>query len=120
VLSSAEYQTWLSRQDVTGTLAAEGAEVFRRLGCSGCHGIGSVVRAPPLQGLYGRAVALQNGTVTVADEAYIRDSILRPRAQIAAGYGPQMPSYAGKASEDDLVRLVAYIKSLADAERPTQ
>jgi cytochrome c oxidase subunit 2 len=120
VLTPAEYQSWLARQDVSGTLAAEGADIFRRLGCSGCHAPASVVRAPPLEGLYGRPVALQNGTTIVADEKYIRDSILQPRSQIAAGYAPQMPSYAGKASEDELLRLVAYIKSLADVARPSR
>jgi cytochrome c oxidase subunit 2 len=121
VLTPTEYQSWLARQDVSGTLAAEGADIFRRLGCSGCHAPDSVVRAPPLEGLYGRPVALQNGGVTIADEKYIRDSILQPRAQITAGYRPEMPSYAGKASEDELLRLVAYIKSLADdAERPAR
>jgi cytochrome c oxidase subunit 2 len=120
VLNDADYQSWLAHQDVTGTLAAEGATVFRRLGCSGCHAAASVVRAPPLEGLYGRPVTLQNGAVVTADDKYIRDSILQPRAQITAGYGPQMPSYAGKASEDDLLRLVAYIRSLADVARPAR
>lgn len=118
VLTDADYEAWLARQDVGGTLAAEGADVFRRLGCSGCHAPGSAVRSPPLEGLYGRPVTLQAGTVVVADEEYIRNSILRPRQQVAAGYGPQMPSYAGKASEDDLLRLVAYIKSLAEIGKP--
>jgi cytochrome c oxidase subunit 2 len=117
VLMPTEYQSWLARQDVSGTLAAEGADIFRRLGCSGCHAPGSVVRAPSLDGLYGRPVALQNGEVTIADEKYVRDSILQPRAQVTAGYRAEMPSYAGKASEDELLRLLAYIKSLADAER---
>jgi cytochrome c oxidase subunit 2 len=118
VLSGADYERWLARQDVTGSLAAEGAAVFRRLGCSGCHAPGSLVKSPPLEGLYGRAVPLQDGTVAIADEEYIRDSILRPRQQVTAGYAPQMPSYAGKASEEDLLRLVAYIKSLADVGKP--
>ena len=75
------------------------------------------MRAPPLAGLYGKPVPLQDGTVATADERYIRDSILLPRAQIAAGYEPVMPSFAGKIGEDDLIRLVAYIKSLAEDER---
>jgi cytochrome c oxidase subunit 2 len=118
VLTPADYESWLAKNATTGTLAAEGANLFRQLGCSGCHGVGSAVRAPPLEGLYGRPVALQSGEVVTADDKYIRDSILLPRSQIAAGYEPKMPSYAGKASEDDLIRLIAYIKSLADAERP--
>jgi cytochrome c oxidase subunit 2 len=76
------------------------------------------VRAPALEGLYGRPVPLQNGTVTTADERYIRDSILQPRSRVAAGFEPVMPSFAGKISEDDLIAVVAYIKSLAGKERP--
>jgi cytochrome c oxidase subunit II len=114
VLEPAEYEGWLARQDVSGTLADEGGNLFRELGCSGCHMAGSTVRAPPLEGLYGKPVPLQDGTVTLADERYIRDSILLPRSQITAGYQPLMPSFAGKINEEDLIRLVAYIKSLAD------
>jgi cytochrome c oxidase subunit 2 len=114
VLEGAEFERWLGRQDVTGTLATEGAKLFRELGCSGCHGNGSAVRAPPLEGLYGKPVPLQDGTFAVADEGYLRDSILLPRSQVVAGYEPVMPSFAGRVGEDDLIRLVAYIKSLAD------
>src|SRR3954469_5303571 len=118
VLEPADYEAWLARQDVDGTLAAQGAGLFRQLGCSGCHSPGSTVRAPPLEGLYGQPVPLQGGEIVVADDKYIRDSILLPRSQIAAGYDPVMPSFEGKVSEDDLVRLVAYIKSLAEEARP--
>ena len=117
VLPQSEYVTWLARQD-TGTLAAEGARLFRELGCSGCHSPRSTVRAPPLEGLFGKPVPLADGTMTVADERYIRDSIMLPRSQLAAGYAPVMPSFAGRVSEDELVRLVSYIKSLAAQEKP--
>jgi cytochrome c oxidase subunit 2 len=113
VMEPAAYETWLSRQDVTGTLATEGAALFRQLGCSGCHLGRGTVRAPPLEGLYGKPVPLQDGTFAVADERYIRDSILLPNSQVAAGYAPLMPSFAGRVGEDELIRLVAYIKSLA-------
>ncbi len=83
------------------------------MGCSGCHAIGSKVHAPQLDGLYGKPVPLSDGTTVVADDKYIRDSILLPRSQIAAGYEPVMPSFEGKLSEDQLLRLVIYIKSLA-------
>ncbi|PWT82394.1 MAG: cytochrome c oxidase subunit II [Blastocatellia bacterium] len=116
VLEPTAYEEWLARQDVTGTLASEGADLFRQLGCSGCHLGRGTVRAPALEGLYGKPVPLQDGTFAVADERYIRDAILRPRAQVPAGYTPLMPSFAGRISEDELVRIVAYIKSLA--ERP--
>ncbi len=118
VMDETDFESWLSRQDVTGTLASEGAALFRELGCSGCHIGRGTVRAPPLEGLYGKPVPLQDGSIVIADEKYIRDSILLPRSQVAAGYAPLMPSFAGRVSEDELVRLVAYIKSLADQPRP--
>ncbi len=58
--------------------------------------------------------------MTLADERYIRDSIMLPRSQIVAGYEPLMPSFAGKISEEDLIRVVAYIKSLAGREGPAR
>lgn len=114
VMQPSDYERWLARQDVGGTLARDGAALFRQLGCSGCHSPQSSVHAPLLDGVYGKPVPLQDGTFVIADEAYIRDSILLPRLQVSAGFAPVMPSFAGRVSEDDLVRLVAYIKSLAE------
>jgi cytochrome c oxidase subunit 2 len=114
-MTPAEFERWLAESAPANTLAEEGGRLFRSLGCSGCHGPGGTVRAPPLKGLYGRPVPLAGGAVVRADDRYIRDSILTPRAEVAAGYAPIMPSFAGRIGEDDLVRLVAYIRSLAEA-----
>jgi cytochrome c oxidase subunit 2 len=111
VMDPAQYQDWLTRGKET-PLAQAGENLFRSLGCSGCHMGSAVVRAPPLQGLYGHAVPLQNGRVILADEAYLRDSILQPERNIAAGYQPVMPSYLNRISEEDLFLLIAYLKSL--------
>ncbi len=118
VMQRPDFEQWLARQDVTGTLAAQGEKLFRQFGCSGCHGAGAAVRAPSLEGLYGKAVPLSDGSVEVADERFIRDAIMKPRAKIAAGYQPLMPSFEGRISEDELVPLVAYIKSLGATARP--
>jgi cytochrome c oxidase subunit 2 len=112
VMQQPQYEQWLAHQDVTGTLAAQGADLFHQFGCGGCHGTGSKVRAPALEGLYGKRVSLSDGTMEIADERYIRDSILKPRARIAAGYERLMPSYEGKISEDEISKIIAYIKSL--------
>jgi cytochrome c oxidase subunit 2 len=117
-LAPAAFEEWLAREAPADTLAEEGARLFRSLGCSGCHGPGGTVRAPPLEGLYGRPVPLADGRVVRADDRYIRDSILTPRAEVAAGYDPIMPSFAGKVGEDALVKLVAYIRSLAETKPP--
>lgn len=112
VMEPGDFQRWLDAQGAGETLAQEGASLFRQYGCSGCHGGASTVRAPPLEGLYGRPVPLAGGGTVIADDRYIRDSILMPRAQVAAGYPAVMPSFAGQIGEDDLVKIVAYVKSL--------
>ena len=89
---------------VSGTLASEGAALFRELGCSGCHMGPSTVRAPLLEGLYGKPVPLEDGSIVIADERYIRDSILLPNSQIVARYAPEMPSFAGEVTEAELIR----------------
>jgi cytochrome c oxidase subunit 2 len=116
VMRPAEYAGWLADQGAPQTMAQQGEALFRRFGCSGCHGVNSTVHAPSLAGLYGSVVHLEGGRTVIADDRYIRDSILLPRAQIVAGYPPIMPSFAGQIGEDDLLKLLAYIQSLGRKE----
>ena len=120
VLPPGEYAAWLGRAGTAGDLASQGKALFDNLGCSGCHEAQSTVRAPSLVGLFGRPTPLSDKRVVVADDQYIRDSILDPNRDVAAGYQPQMPTYAGQVSEDELLKLVAYVKSLGplQAEAP--
>jgi cytochrome c oxidase subunit 2 len=118
VMAAADYARWLEQARVAGSLAERGANLFRSLGCSGCHGTSATVRAPQLEGLFGRPVALASGEVVTADEQYLRDSILLPQAQITAGYAPIMPTYRNLIGEDGVLALVAYIKSLGSSPRP--
>jgi cytochrome c oxidase subunit 2 len=112
VMNPREFSDWLRMQGGQQTLAAQGQDLFRRYGCSGCHSGGGTVRAPQLEGVFGSPVPLSDGSVVIADERYVRDSILNPKAQVAAGYAPVMPTFAGQVSEDDLAKLVAYIESI--------
>ncbi|MFH1555045.1 MAG: cytochrome c oxidase subunit II [Pseudomonadota bacterium] len=112
VLSAADYAAWLARSNVDETLAVAGAVLFRTRGCSGCHGPASTVHAPPLAGLYGAPVPLEDGSIVTANDQYIRDSILLPQSQIAAGYPHIMPTFQNILSEEEVLKLVAYIKSL--------
>jgi cytochrome c oxidase subunit 2 len=109
------YQRWLKQAETDMSIAAAGEPLFRSYGCSGCHSAGAAVHAPDLHGLYGAPVHLADGRTRVADENYIRDSILLPKRDVVAGYRPIMPSFAGVIPEDDLLKLVAYLKSLDDA-----
>jgi cytochrome c oxidase subunit II len=114
VMAPADYAGWLRRQGVHESLAQQGEALFRERGCSGCHDSSdSTVHAPTLVALYGSIVHLQDGTTRRADEQYLRDCILLPRTFTVAGYAPIMPDFSGQLGEDDLVKLIAYIKSLA-------
>jgi cytochrome c oxidase subunit II len=113
VLSPQDYARWSAAQPQADDLGGEGAALFMSLGCSGCHAPTSRVHAPDLHGLYGRQVQLEGGRVATADDAYIRDSILLPNKDIVAGFAPIMPSFRGIVNEEQLTKLIAYVKSLS-------
>jgi cytochrome c oxidase subunit 2 len=120
VMEPAEYQAWLSRGAPEGSLASSGEKLFADLACNTCHRPDSQGRGPVLEGLYGKTVTLQDGSRAVVDEAYIRESILLPSAKIAAGYQPIMPTFQGLITEDQILELVEYVKSLGSRpEVPT-
>ena len=111
VMEPAQYQQWLEGRpaDVAPTIAGE--KLFAQYGCVTCH----ASRGPSMAGLYGRMVDLQGGGSVLADENYLRESILYPSAKIKRGYPPIMPSFHGQLTEDQVIQLVAYIKSMAGA-----
>lgn len=111
IMQPADYQKWLTHATSSQTLVSAGETLFQSYGCSGCHRANSTVKAPSLAGLYGKPVPLEGGGTVVADASYIRDKILNPDAKKIAGYKQNMPAYDGKIAEDDLIRLVAYIKA---------
>lgn len=114
VLSKEDYQAWLSRGSTEGSLAAQGQQVFQQLGCSECHKATGQNRGPRLIGVYGNPVLLDNGETVNADDNYIRESILDPKAKIVAGFQGIMPTFQGVVNEEQVVQLVAYIKSLGN------
>jgi cytochrome c oxidase subunit II len=117
VMRPAEFGRWLAQTDAAPSLAERGFELFRSRGCSGCHDVRSTVHAPSLQGLFGRSVHLQDGRTLVADENYIRDSILQPRKDIVAGFAPIMPTFQGQLSEEELLALIAYVQSIGEGQQ---
>jgi protein SCO1/2 len=96
----------------TAEATVNGAAIYRRLGCAGCHDVPSI--APSLAGVAGRTVTLADGRTVTADSAYLRESILEPAAKVVATYPPSMPSYRGQLSEAQLASLVRYLET-----RPT-
>ena len=117
VLEKAKYDAWLTGGGAMGTFAATGQKLFQELGCTNCHRFDTQGRGPNLVGVYGRPVLLSDGSTVMADDGYVRESILNPGAQIVAGFRPIMPSFQGVVTEDQLLSLVAYIRSLSTPEQ---
>ena len=115
VQEPAQYEAWMNGGS-TGPLSVSGEKIFAELGCVTCHRSDSQGRGPSLQGLFGKPVLLQDGRTVTADENYIRESILDPGAKIVKGYQPVMPTFQGLVSEEQLNALVAYVKSLSEAQ----
>lgn len=117
VMEPTAFQAWLSGNGDQGSLAANGQEMFQQLGCATCHRSDTQGRGPNLAGIFGKPVLLDDGRTVVADENYLRESILNPGAKIVAGFKPIMPSFQGQVTEEGLMALVAYIKSLSQPQQ---
>jgi cytochrome c oxidase subunit II len=118
-MAPAEYQTWLAGGARTGTMADAGAQLFQSLACITCHLDTGQGRGPVLKGSYGKPVELEGGGSVTMDDAYIRESILLPQAKVVRGFQPVMPPFQGLVSEEQLLQLIAYVKSLGSAQGPT-
>jgi cytochrome c oxidase subunit 2 len=112
VMEPNDYQNWLSGGTGEGSLAAAGQKLFSDLACNTCHRPDAQGRGPVLQNLFGKTVELASGERVVADEAYIRESILNPQAKITVGFQPIMPTFQGLVTEEQLLELIEYVKSL--------
>jgi cytochrome c oxidase subunit 2 len=115
VMEPTDYQVWLSGGLAEGSLASAGEKLFQDLACNTCHRPDAQGRGPVLQGLFGKMQQLQSGETQLVDEAYVRESILNPSAKITAGFQPIMPAFQGLVSEEQLLELVEYVKSLQSA-----
>jgi cytochrome c oxidase subunit II len=111
VMEPGKYREWLEGQPADDPPRVAGEKLFAQYGCVTCH----ATRGPTMAGLYGRRVQLEGGKTVLADENYLRESILYPSAKVTAGYPPIMPSFKGQLTEEQVMELVAYIKSLAGA-----
>src|SRR5687768_13183213 len=114
VMEPDDYQAWLSGS--TGQpLAARGEQLFQQLACVTCHLNDGSGRGPSLAGIYGTQVKLATGAAVVANDSYIRESILTPQSKLVAGYGPIMPTFQGQVSEESVMSIIEFIKSLPPA-----
>jgi cytochrome c oxidase subunit II len=114
VLDQRAYANWASGGGAQGTLAEQGEKLFQQFGCATCHLLDQQCRCPILRGLYNKPVQLNDGRTIVADDAYVRESILEPNAKIVAGFEANvMPNFKGQITEENVIQLIAYIKSLS-------
>jgi len=114
VMEPAAFQEWLAGGPSLSP-AAEGEKLFQSLACITCHRADSGARGPSLEGLFGRPVALSDGGTAVATPEYIRESILTPSAKVVAGYQPVMPTFQGQVTEEQILHIIEYLKTLRPA-----
>lgn len=113
-MSPKDYQLWLEQGAGEGSLASTGEKYFHQFGCANCHHFSGHGPAPSLAGLYGRPVQTETGMI-IADDSYIRQSILAPKAQRVHGFQLIMPTFQGQLNEEEVTALIAYIKALGAA-----
>ena len=117
VMEPADYEAWLAGVNRGETMAQAGERLFSRLGCASCHKEDNLGRCPTLKDILNKPVKLQNGQSVMVDESYLRESILKPQAKIVAGYQNQeMPTFQGQISEDGLLQVIAYVKTLTKVD----
>jgi cytochrome c oxidase subunit 2 len=117
VMEQEDFQTWLN-QKVDGSMAMEGRKLFLKLQCVACHSADAHAKAPVLEGLYRTQVELQDGRTVLADDDYLRESILNPPAKVVRGFQPIMPSFQDQVDEMEILQLLAFIKSLGPGQTP--
>jgi len=119
VMEPTEFDNWLSGNANQQAPAVAGKQLYQSLGCVSCHGAnGEGGRGPTLVGLFGRKVFLQSGQTLTADESYVRESIENPQAELVTGFGPIMPTFQGQLTPEQLIQIMAYIKSLQVTNPP--
>ena len=120
VLERSEFNSWvgaeIARVAALDTPEARGEQLYQTQGCIGCHSLdGTIVVGPSWLNLFGRQEQLDDGTSVIADEDYIRHSILYPGDQIVKGFQNLMPANYGEIlSENDIEDLIAFIKTIKD------
>jgi cytochrome c oxidase subunit 2 len=121
-VSASDFAAWSRSGDCAPLDPAApgyGEKLFSRLGCSSCHNVdGRRGAGPPLDGLFGRRETLVDGTEVVVDEAYVRESILRPQAKVVRGFAPTMPELGDRQDPQQLDALLSYLRSLVPIPKP--
>ena len=114
VMDPSEYDEWLQSPDQGDweTPAVAGERLFSQMRCDSCHAVEGVGRAPSLAGIYGTSVTTAAGEREIVDESYLRTSILDPKRHIVSGFESTMPTFQGQITEEQVLELIAYIRTL--------
>lgn len=121
VLEPEDFKLWLAGANVIKpegagamlTMADQGARLFNTKSCNTCHTVdGTKLMGPSLKGVFGAIRPLNSGEQAVADENYLRESMMDPMKKIVKDFPPVMPTFRGILTDDETNQLVAYIKSL--------
>jgi len=114
-----EFETWLAKASdflATMTPVEGGRKLYQVRGCAQCHSVdGSAKVGPTLKGVFGASHVMADGQSVLADENYLRESILEPAARVVAGFEPVMPTYQGRLKDEEIMAIIEYIKSLSQA-----
>ncbi|MGH9718001.1 MAG: cytochrome c oxidase subunit II [Candidatus Acidiferrales bacterium] len=117
VMSPTDYAAWLSAGEQSESLAQQGARLFKQLGCNSCHSATASSTGPALAGIYGKPEKMAGGGTRVVDDSFLREMILTPSTIHIAGYPQIMPTFTGQVNEEQVLQLIAYVKSLGAQER---
>jgi len=120
VMTPEDYKRWTEGSTSGMSLAQNGERLFASMGCNSCHSGNAAARGPSLAGVYESKLRLANGSEVLVNEGFLRDAILNPSQHVTAGYVPIMPTYQGQISEDGLIDLVEFIKTLDTNDRVRQ
>jgi cytochrome c oxidase subunit 2 len=118
VMSPNDYAAWLAGGEQNASMAQDGARLFSVLGCNSCHAdAGQNAQGPSLAGLWGQTQKFADGSSHVVDETLVRQAILTPDSVELPNYKHNMPTYKGQLSEEQMLQLIAYVKTLGTEER---
>lgn len=125
VMPQNEYAEWLANGGTSvappeRTMVQAGQRLYKQLNCANCHTEQDTPKAPSLYGLPGKLRKMQSGATRVADDAYLRSSLLNPYEHIVSGYINTMPTYKAQLTEEQVLHLIAYMKTLGGPAATTQ
>jgi len=117
VMTPDDYAAWLAGTTRGETMTQAGERLFQQYGCVTCHVADGSGRGPSLVGQFGKPQKLRDGQTLIVDETFLRRAITQPNSMPVPNYAPVMPSFQGQLNEEQILQLIAYVKSIGGEER---